>query len=122
MPPSPEWAVVRRERTAGTPKGTGAARRRRKCVVISRGPRLCARDRGTSRLGGRGPELSSHPFDGSASVSEPEGLPVACRANGVAVSVETSAGSEKPFVSDNGFAGDVSILPVPLGRMVGLPH
>jgi hypothetical protein len=70
-----------------------------------------------SRFGGRELKLSSHPFDGAAaSVGEPEGLPVTCRVNGIAVAVETSAGSEDPFVSDSGFAGEVRALPVPLGQ------
>jgi hypothetical protein len=72
----------------------------------------------TSRFGGRDLRLSSHPFDGSASVSEPEGLPVTCRANGIVVAVETSADNDKPFLSDNASAEDEngSALPVPLGQ------
>jgi hypothetical protein len=94
-----------------------AARLGRACGELLPVDDMLAATGAGSRFGGRELKLSSHPFDGAAaSVGEPEGLPVTCRVNGIAVAVETSAGSEDPFVSDSGFAGEVRALPVPLGQ------
>ncbi len=93
-----------------------AARLGKACSVLLPVDDMLAATRVASRFDGRDLGLSSHPFDGSTSVSEPAGLPVTCRANGIAVAVETSAGSEDPFVSDNGFAGTSVSCPFRSGR------
>ncbi|MGW2702668.1 hypothetical protein [Streptomyces sp. NPDC001340] len=70
----------------------------------------------TARFGGQDLHLSSRRFEGSASVSEPDGLPVACQANGIGITIETSAGSEDPLGASVGSAEEDSAIPVPLGQ------
>ncbi|MUL44079.1 hypothetical protein FZ103_23445 [Streptomonospora sp. PA3] len=64
-------------------------------------------------FGGGDLELTSNAYDVSAGVSEPDGLPVACRANDLQMRIETASGSGSAFDAYT-FHRHGTRLPIPL--------
>lgn len=59
-------------------------------------------------------EVSSHRFDVSDDVTEPDGLATRCNVGGVEISIETTAGAHNPYGIYT-FQNQQDSLPVPLG-------